>query len=72
MMKEKCPQLTFETAQQDIPQNLNFLEKAQVKSEKKQAKENFLKQCNSVRHESKQSMHQHLNCIKWPKPTGAL
>ena len=69
MMKKKCPQLTFALAGQDLPDSLNFLEKAQVMSEIHKAEENFIRQCDLVRHESRQSMHKQLNCIKWPKPT---
>ena len=69
MMKEKCPKLTFALAfRRELPQNLNFLEKAQVKSVTQETEELFVKQWNMVRHESRQSMHKQLNCIKWPKP----
>ena len=68
-MKKKCPKLTFVDAEKGLPQNLNFLEKAQVMSSMKQAEDAFVKQCELVRHESRQSMHKDLNCIKWPKPT---
>ena len=40
----KMPTLTFEDAEMEIPENLNFLEKEQVKSSIHLARRNYIKQ----------------------------
>ena len=55
MMKLKCPTLTFEDAEMELPENLNFLEKEQVKSSI--ARRNCLKQRDWVSYEGKKKLH---------------
>ena len=68
MVKSKCPTLTFEDAEVELPETLNFLEKQQVKSSLATAKRNYLKQRDWVSYEGKKKLHKDLNCVKWPKP----
>ena len=67
-IKKKCPKLTFTEAQQELPNNLNFLEKAQVKAALPKAELYLSRIWEQVRYESKQSLQRNLNCIKWNKP----
>ena len=68
MLRKKCPELTIEQAKVELPDSLNFLEKAQVKSSLPFAITNLRKQSNAMAHEGKKVLHSNINCIKWPKP----
>ena len=68
MMRKKCPNLTFEQAIIGLPTNLNFIEKAQIKSSMEDAKRRFHKQCNYMAYESRKTLQKDLNCVKWSKP----
>ena len=63
MIRTKCPTLTFEDAEIELPENLNFLEKQQVKSSLNLAKSTYLKQRDWVSYEGKRKLHKDLNCV---------
>ena len=69
MIRKKCPALTFENVEHELPNNLNFLEKSQIKACLNIARQNYTKQKNWVSYEGKKTLHKNLNCVKWPKPS---
>ena len=68
MLRKKCPALTFEDAEIELPESLNFLEKTQIKACLEPAKRDYQKQKEWVSFEGKKLLHLNLNCVRWPKP----
>ena len=68
MLRRKCPTLTFDKANLNLPSSLNFLESGQVKAAIPSARKALQKQIDFISFKGKQTLHKDLNCVKWSKP----
>ena len=68
MLQKKSPTLTFDQAATCLPENLNYLEKMQVKSALPEAHKTLKRQREQMAYEGRNNLQKQLNCTKWPKP----